>query len=142
MHEVGVEGVTRRKKHVTTVRDELARPAADLVDRDFSASGPDQLWVADITYVPTFEGHVYLTVVLDAWSRKIVGWSMQDHLLTDLVVEAFDMAVARRNADGVIHHSNQGCQAVHVLRVQRSLRRGGCSAVDGLGRRCLRQRDV
>lgn len=110
MREIAVEGVTRRKKHITTVRDELARPVADLVDRDFSASGPDQLWVADITYVPTFEGHLYLAVVLDAWSRKIVGWSMQDHLLTDLVVEAFDMAVARRNANGVIHHSDQGCQ--------------------------------
>jgi len=110
MREVAVEGVTRRKKHVTTVRDELARPAADLVDRDFSTTGPDQLWVADITYVPTFEGHLYLAVVLDAWSRKIVGWSMQDHLLTDLVVEAFDMAVARRSPTGVIHHSDQGCQ--------------------------------
>jgi putative transposase len=110
MREIAVEGVTRRKKHITTVRDELARPVADLVDRDFSASGPDQLWVADITYVPTFEGHLYLAVVLDVWSRKIVGWSMQDHLLTDLVVEALDMAVARRNANGVVHHSDQGCQ--------------------------------
>src|SRR5262245_28638532 len=60
-------------------------------------------------YVPTFEGHLYLAVVLDAWSRKIAGWSMQDHLLTDLVVEAFDMAVARRRPSNVIHHSDQGC---------------------------------
>lgn len=110
MREVAVEGVTRRKKHVTTIRDELSRPAPDLVDRDFSTTGPDQLWVADITYVPTLEGHLYLAVVLDAWSRKIVGWSMQDHLLTDLVVEAFDMAVARRRPSNVIHHSDQGCQ--------------------------------
>lgn len=110
MREVAVEGVSRRKQHVTTIRDELARPVADLVDRDFSATRPNQLWVADITYVPTFEGHLYLAVVLDAWSRKIVGWSMQDHLFTDLVVEAFDMAVAQRNPKNVIHHSDQGCQ--------------------------------
>jgi len=110
MREVGLEGVTRRKKHVTTIRDEATRPAPDLVDRDFSTTGPNQLWVADITYVPTFEGHLYLAVVLDAWSRKIVGWSMQDHLFTDLVVEAFDMAVAQRTPKNVIHHSDNGCQ--------------------------------
>jgi putative transposase len=79
-----------------------ARCSSHQVCRACRASGPDQLWVADITYVPTFEGHLYLAVVLDAWSRKIVGWSMQDHLLTDLVVEAFDMAVARRNPSNVI----------------------------------------
>ena len=110
MREIGVEGVTRRKKHVTTIRDDAATAAPDLVDRDFSTTGPNQLWVADITYVPTFEGHLYLAVVLDAWSRKIVGWSMQDHLFTDLVVEAFDMAVAQRTPKDVIHHSDQGCQ--------------------------------
>jgi putative transposase len=110
MREALVEGVTRRSKRVTTIRDEQARPAPDLVDRDFSATGPDQLWVADITYVPTLDGHLYLAVVLDAWSRRIVGWSMQDHLLTELVVEALDMAIARRRPTEVIHHSDQGCQ--------------------------------
>jgi putative transposase len=115
MWELAVEGVTRRKRHTTTVRDDQARPARDLVDRDFTATGPNQLWVADITYVPTLEGHLYLAIVLDVWSRRIVGWSMQDHLLTDLVVEALEMALARRNASGVIHHSDQGCHYTSLV---------------------------
>jgi putative transposase len=82
MRTAGLEGVSRRRKRTTTVRDPQARPAEDLVDRDFTASGPDELWVADITYVSTLVGHLYLAVVLDAWSRRVVGWSMQDHLRT------------------------------------------------------------
>jgi putative transposase len=110
MREAGLEGVTRRREPTTTTRDELARPAPDLVDRDFNVRGPDKLWVADITYVPTLVGHLYLAVVLDAWSRRVVGWSMQDHLGTELVVDALEMAVARRKPSNVIHHSDQGCQ--------------------------------
>jgi putative transposase len=111
MRDSGLEGVTRRRKPTTTTRDEQARPALDLVDREFSAPGPNKLWVADITYVPTAAGHLYLAVVLDAWSRSVVGWSMQDHLGTELVVDALDMAMARRKpANEVIHHSDQGCQ--------------------------------
>ncbi|MBL0218956.1 MAG: IS3 family transposase [Myxococcales bacterium] len=110
MRCAGLEGVTRRRKRPTTVRDPQARPAKDLVDRDFSASGPNELWVADITYVPTLAGHLYLAVVLDAWSRRIVGWSMRDHLHTELVIDALDMAVAQRQPTRVIHHSDQGCQ--------------------------------
>jgi putative transposase len=110
MRTAGLEGVSRRRKRTTTVRDPQARPAEDLVDRDFTASGPDELWVADITYVSTLVGHLYLAVVLDAWSRRVVGWSMQDHLRTELVLDALDMAAARRQPDQVIHHSDQGCQ--------------------------------
>src|SRR5262245_29283168 len=111
MRDAGLEGVTRRRRKATTVRDPQARPARDLVDRDFTANGPNKLWVADITYVPTFDGHLYLAVVLDAWSRRIVGWSMQDHLRTELVLEALEMASARRQStQEVIHHSDQGCQ--------------------------------
>jgi putative transposase len=81
-----------------------------LVDRDFTAFRPNQLWVADITFVPTAGGFLYLAVVLDAWSRKIVGWSMANHLLTELVLDALEMAIGQRRPDGVIHHSDQGSQ--------------------------------
>jgi transposase InsO family protein len=80
------------------------------VDRKFSASGPNQLWVADITYVPTATGFLYLAVVLDAWSRKIVGWSMANHLRTELVLDAMETAVGQRRPKDVIHHSDQGSQ--------------------------------
>ena len=86
MKELGIEGVTRRRfKTATTKKDAKARPAPDLVDRDFSAGGPDQLWVADITYVPTWAGGLYLAVVLDAWSRRIVGWAMAPHMRAELI---------------------------------------------------------
>ena len=110
MRAAGVEGVSRRRKGKTTKRAAESRPAPDLVERDFSASGPDELWVADITYVPNWAGWLYLAVVLDAWSRRIVGWSMATHLRTSLVLDAFDMALAQRRPEGVIHHSDQGSQ--------------------------------
>ncbi len=110
MREAGLEGVSRRKGKVTTRRDREARPAPDLVDRDFSVTGPDQLWVADITYVPTWAGFLHLAVVVDAWSRRIVGWAMAGHLRTELVLEALNMAVWQRDPENVIHHSDQGCQ--------------------------------
>lgn len=110
MREAGIEGVSRRERKRTTVRAEEARPAPDLVDRNFTATGPDQLWVADITYVPTWAGFLYLAIVLDAWSRRVVGWAMATHLRTELVLEALEMAVWRRKPAGVIHHSDQGSQ--------------------------------
>ena len=82
----------------------------DLVDRDFTAFRPNQLWVADITFVPTASGFLYLAVVLDAWSRKIVGWSMANYLRTELVLDALEMAIGQRRPEGVIHHSDQGSQ--------------------------------
>jgi len=85
-----------------------------LVERDFTASGPDRLWVADITYVPTWAGFLYLAVVLDAWSRKIVGWAMANNLKTELVLDALNMALGRRGPENVIHHSDQGCQYTSV----------------------------
>jgi putative transposase len=110
MRAMGLAGVSRRKFTITTTRDRDARPAPDLVDRNFTAPGPDQLWVADITYIPTWAGFLYLAVVLDAWSRRVVGWAMATHLRTELVLEAFNMAVAQRRPRNVIHHSDQGCQ--------------------------------
>ena len=110
MRGAGLEGASRRRFVKTTQRAEDARPAPDLVDRDFSVSGPDQLWVADITYVPTWAGFLYLAVVLDAWSRRVVGWAMATHLRTELVLDALDMALWQRRPEAVIHHSDQGTQ--------------------------------
>ena len=110
MRKAGLQGVSRRKSAGTTRRDADAPAAPDLVDRDFSASGPDALWVADITYVPTWSGFLYLAVVLDAWSRRVVGWATAGHLRTELVVQALDMALGQRRLEGVIHRSDQGCQ--------------------------------
>ena len=111
MREAGLVGVSRRRGGpITTRPDKEARPAPDLVDRDFSATGPNQLWVADITFVPTAVGFLYLAVVLDAWSRRIVGWAMANHLRTDLVLSALEMAIGQRRPRDVIHHSDQGCQ--------------------------------
>ena len=108
--QAGLRGVSRRKWPVTTVRALQAHPAPDLVQRAFTATGPNQLWVADITYIPTGRGFLYLAVVLDVWSRRIVGWAMATHLRTPLVVAALDMAIAQRRPGTVIHHSDQGCQ--------------------------------
>jgi len=110
LKQAGLRGVSRRKWPVTTVRAVQARPAPDLVQRAFTATGPNQLWVADITYVPTWSGTLYLAVVLDVWSRRIIGWAMTTHLRTSLVVAALDMAITQRRPQGVIHHSDQGCQ--------------------------------
>ena len=110
MREAGLEGVSRRKKVRTTQRDRSKRPAPDLVERDFTADGPDRLWVADITYVPTWAGFLYLAVVVDAWSRRVVGWAMATHLRTELVLDALEMALWQRRPVEVIHHSDQGCQ--------------------------------
>ena len=110
MREAGICGVTRRRRVRTTRRDERARPAPDLVDREFTATGPNQLWVADITHVPTQVGVLYLAVVVDVWSRKVVGWAMSEKMPTGLVLAALDMALLRRMPGGVIHHSDQGSQ--------------------------------
>jgi len=106
----GIRGITRRRKWRTTMRESEARPAPDLVERDFTATGPDQLWVADITYVPTATGFLFLAVVLDAWSRRVVGWAMASHLKTELVLQALEMALSQRRPKEVIHHSDQGVQ--------------------------------
>lgn len=113
MKLAGLEGISRRRKWPST-RDTNARPAPDLVDRNFVATTPNQLWVADITYVPTWVGFVYLAVVLDVFSRRVIGWAMANHLRTELVVDALDMAVGQRKPATVVHHSDQGCQYTSV----------------------------
>ena len=119
MRAAGLAGVCRRKWIATTRRDRNARPAPDLVERDFHADGPNRLWVADITYIPIWAGFLFLAVVLDAWSRRVVGWAMATHLRTDLVLNALDMALTRRRPRDVIHHSDQGCQYTSIAFGQR-----------------------
>ena len=120
MRDERLEGVHRRRKHHTTRRAKGVAPAPDLVERDFTAEGPDRLWVADITYVPTWVGFLYVAIVLDVFSRRIVGWSMATHVRTELVLEALGMAVGQRRPAAVIHHSDQGSQPGFNRSSQRS----------------------
>ncbi len=114
MREAGLFGVSRRKWVSTTQRRPDARPAPDLVERDFTADEPDQLYVADITYVPTWAGFLFLAVVLDACTRRVVGWAMANHLRTELVLDALNMALHQRRPTDVIHHSDQGTQYTSI----------------------------
>ena len=125
MRQAGLCGVTRRKRFRTTRRDPGARPAPDLVDRAFEASAPNQLWVADITHVPTQGEALYLAVILDVWSRKVVGWATDTSMPAELVIAALDMALERRQpAAGVIHHSDQGSQYTSTAFRERCARAG------------------
>ena len=110
MRRAGVAGVSRRRSVRTTRPDAKHHPASDLVRRNFAVEAANQLWVADITFVPTMAGFLFLAVVLDAWSRRIVGWSFSNDLKTRVVLDALDMALAARRPDGVIHHSDKGSQ--------------------------------
>jgi putative transposase len=111
MRNAGLVGAGhRRGGPATTQRDENSRPAPDLVDRNFTASGPNQLWVADMTFIPTAAGFPYLAVVLDVWSREVVDWATANHLRTELVLDAQEMALGQRRPRDVIHHSDQGSQ--------------------------------
>ena len=107
MRAAGIAGVSRR-------RVVEARPAPDLVERCFAADVPNRLWLADITYVPTLAGFLYLAIVLDVFSRRVVGWAIAPHLRTALVIEALEMAVAQRRPTEVVHHSDQGSQSTSL----------------------------
>jgi len=119
MRAAGIAGVSRRRFVVTTVRERSARQAPDLVERAFRAAEPNRLWVADITYIPTLAGFLFLAVVLDVFSRKVVGWAMATHLRTELVLDALEMALFRRRPGDVVHHSDQGCQYTSIAFGQR-----------------------
>lgn len=111
MRVAGVRGVSRRRGFVvTTQRDASKARAPDLVRRRFAAQAPNELWVADMTYVPTWAGFIYLAVVIDVWSRRVVGWSIGEHMRTELVLGALNMAISTRKPTEVIHHSDQGSQ--------------------------------
>ena len=133
LKDAGLFGVSRRKWIGTTQRRQGARPAPDLVDRDFTAHRCDQLWVADVTYVPTWAGFLYLAVVLDAFSRRVVGWAMANHLRTQLVLDALNMALWQRRPDDVIHHSDQGCQYTSIAFGQRCKRAGVRPSMGSVG---------
>ena len=131
MRSAGLAGCHRRRRRGLTRRDPQATPAPDLVQRTFRAQAPDRLWTADITYVPTWSGWLYLAVVLDCYSRRVVGWAMTDHLRTELVIDALDMAIwNRRPTQGLVHHSDQGCQYTS-LAFGRRLREAGLVASMG-----------
>ena len=120
-----IRGVSRRRGFiVTTQRDQRQRPAPDLVKREFKADGPNQLWVADMTYVPTWAGFIYLAVVLDVWSRRIVGWAIGEQMTAELVLAALNMALQQRRPAGVIHHSDQGSQYTSVAFGERCKKMG------------------
>ncbi len=111
MRAAGLRGCVRGKKRGSTRRDPRAAPAPDLLGRDFVAAQPNRVWLADITYIPTQEGFLYLAFILDTHSRRIVGWSMENHMRTELVVDALEMAVWRRKPSaGLVHHSDRGAQ--------------------------------
>jgi putative transposase len=120
MRAAGLSGLIRRRHGKTTIRVPGMRTAPDLVRRDFNPTEPNQLWSADLTYVRTWEGWLYLASVMDCYSRRIVGWSMADHLRAELVVDALGMAVTRRRPDaGLVHHSDQGSQYTSLVFTQR-----------------------
>ena len=134
MRRAGIAGVSRRRSTKTTTREQrAARVAPDLVDRDFSAAGADQLWVADITYVRTWTGFLYVAVVLDAWSGRVVGWSMAAHLRTELVLDALNMAIWQRRPQEVVHHSDQGSQYTSIAFGARCREAGVRSSTGSVG---------
>lgn len=131
MREAGISGVSRRRTKRTTTTTKEAPAAPDLVRRDFSASRPDELWLADITYVSTWEGFLFLAGVMDMYSRRCVGWSMRDDLQADLVIDALGMAVTRRGPGaGLVHHSDRGSQYTSLL-FGATLRESGIAASMG-----------
>jgi putative transposase len=135
MGELGLKGVRRGKAHKTTMADPAAARPADLVDRDFSAVRPNQLWVADLTYVATWSGFVYVAFVVDAFSRFIVGWQASRSLRTDLALDALEMAIWQRHGglDGLVHHSDRGSQYLSIRYTERLAQAGAVTSVGSRG---------
>jgi putative transposase len=134
MQVAGLRGVSRRRGFVVTTRRDLKqRPAPDLVNRKFVADAANQLWVADMTYVPTWAGFIYLAMVLDVWSRRIVGWAIGEQMTADLVLAALNMAITQRKPKDVIHHSDQGSQYTSVAFGQRCTKLGVRPSMGSVG---------
>ena len=133
MRAHGLRGVSRRKWTRTTLRDGAETPVPDLVERDFAASRPNALWVADATYIPTWEGFLFLAVVVDVYSRRVVGWSMGARLVTTLMLDALDMALGQRDARDVIHHSDHGAQYTSIAFGQRCREAGVTLSMGSVG---------
>jgi putative transposase len=135
MRELGLEGVRRGKARRTTTPDQGAPRPADLVERNFSATRPNQLWVADLTYVATWSGFVYVALVIDAFSRFIVGWQASRSLRTDLALDALEMAIWRRQAQlqGLVHHSDRGSQYLAIRYTECLAEAGAVTSVGSVG---------
>jgi putative transposase len=145
MRELGLVGARRGRRVRTTTADAAAARPADLLERDFNPPAPNRAWVADFTYVPTWSGMVYVAFVIDAYSRRILGWRAASSMRTELVLDALEQAIWTRQQAGIsdlgglVHHTDAGI-AVHLDRVHRAPRPGRGDALGRLGRRCLRQR--
>jgi putative transposase len=133
MKAVGLRGITPKRFVVTTQASALAPKAPDRLERRFTAERANQVWVADITYIPTLTGCLYLAMVLDVWSRRIVGWSMRTDLTTQGVLDALNMAVMQRQPSNVIHHSDHGCQYTSDSFVQRCQEAGVALSMGSIG---------
>jgi putative transposase len=135
MRELGLQGVRRGRTRRTTTPDQGAVRPADLVERDFSASRPNQLWVADLTYVATWSGFVYVALVIDAFSRFIVGWQAARSLRTDLALDALEMAIWGRHSElgGLVHHSDRGSQYLSIRYTERLAEAGAACSVGSRG---------
>ncbi len=135
MRAVRIHGIpARRRRRSLTRRRKGVAPLPDLVERRFTAQAPDRLWVADISYLPTGEGWLYLATILDCCSRSIVGWSMAPHLRSEIVVDALEMATSRRRpGPGLIHHSDQGAQYISLAFTRRLAAAGICGSMGGVG---------
>ncbi len=134
MRQMGLRGVVRGKKVRTTIPDELAARPADLVERNFTAVHPNQLWVADLTYIATWSGYVYAAFVIDVFSRMIVGWRVSRSLCTDLALDALEQALwARDDLEQLIHHSDRGVQYVSIRYTERLAEAGIVPSVGSVG---------
>jgi putative transposase len=135
MRDMALAGVRRGKRRRTTTPDPAAPRPTDLVQRRFAASRPNQLWVADLTYVRTWSGFCYAAFVIDVCSRMIVGWSLATHLRAELALEALEMALWYRDErlDGLVHHSDRGTQYLSIRYTERLAEAGACSSVGSRG---------
>ena len=134
MKDLGIQGVRRGRRCITTIPDENAEKPLDHVNRNFTASRPNQLWVADITYVATWSGFVYVAFVIDVFSRKIVGWRALKSMKTQLILDALEQALwARGKPKGVVHHSDRGSQYVSIRYTERLSEAGFTASVGSVG---------
>ena len=134
MREMGLQGIVRGRKRKTTIADEAAPRPADLVQRNFTAERPNQLWVADLTYVATWQGFVYVAFVTDVFSRKIVGWRVSNSLRSDLALDALEQSLhARSGLDGLVHHSDRGVQYLSIRYTERLAEMGIEPSVGSVG---------
>jgi putative transposase len=130
-----IHGVTRRRKRVWTTRSDGAPRSPDLVERNFTAAAPNELWVTDLTYVPTWSGVAYVAFIVDVYSRMIVGWRVAAHMRTDMVLDALNMAAWNRNVDlvGLVAHSDAGSQFTSIRWTERVVEIGASPSIGSVG---------